>query len=167
MPAEDALAFFRAGEQFLNVVLAELPNGDFAETVTRLVLFSSWRLAEFERLATHPDAVLAAVAAKGRKELAYHRDFSARWFVTLARGTDESRRRVLTAVDALWPWWAALDVPAEVDVVLEQVFAAARIDRPDIAPAALRGRDGVHTEALTELLADMQSVARAHPRGLW
>ncbi|MFD4640130.1 1,2-phenylacetyl-CoA epoxidase subunit PaaC [Lentzea sp. NPDC058436] len=167
VPVEDALAFFRDAGQFRNVVLAELPNGDFAETVTRLLLFSTWRLEVFEQLVAHPDAVLAAVAAKGRKELSYHRDFSARWFVTLARGTEESRRRVLTAVDALWPWWAALDVPAEVDVVLEQVFAAARVERPAVSAAEDGGREGGHTEALTELLADMQSVARAHPRGLW
>ncbi|SEQ92370.1 1,2-phenylacetyl-CoA epoxidase subunit PaaC [Lentzea albida] len=167
VPAEDALAFFRDAGQFRNVVLAELPNGDFAETVTRLLLFSTWRLEVFEQLVTHADTVLAAVAAKGRKELSYHRDFSARWFVTLARGTEESRRRVLTAVDALWPWWSALDVPAEVDVVLEQVFAAARVERPEVPPAEDGGREGGHTAALTDLLADMQSVARAHPRGLW
>jgi ring-1,2-phenylacetyl-CoA epoxidase subunit PaaC len=167
VPAEDALAFFRDAGQFRNVVLAELPNGDFAETVTRLLLFSTWRLEVFEQLVAHPDAVLAAVAAKGRKEISYHRDFSARWFVTLARGTEESRRRVLTAIDALWPWWSALDVPAEVDVVLEQVFAAARIERPVVEPAEDGGREGSHTAALTDLLADMQSVARAHPKGLW
>jgi len=167
VPAEDALAFFRDAGHFRNVVLAEAPNGDFAETVTRLLMFSTWRLAEFERLATHPDAVLAAVAVKGRKELAYHRDFAARWFLTLARGTQESRRRVLNALDALWPLWAELDAPAEAEGVLEQVFAASQVDRPESVPAATRGRDGVHTDALTELLADMQSVARQHPRGLW
>jgi ring-1,2-phenylacetyl-CoA epoxidase subunit PaaC len=167
VPAEDALAFFRDAGDFRNVVLAEVPNGDFAETVTRVLMFSTWRLAEFERLATHPDAVLAAVAVKGRKELAYHRDFAARWFLTLARGTQESRRRVLNALDALWPLWAELDAPAEAEVVLEQVFAASRVDRPESVPATTRGRDGTHTDALTELLADMQSVARRHPRGLW
>lgn len=167
VPAEDALAFFRDAGDFRNVVLAEVPNGDFAETVTRVLMFSTWRLAEFERLATHPDAVLAAVAVKGRKELAYHRDFAARWFLTLARGTQESRRRVLNALDALWPLWAELHAPAEAEVVLEQVFAASRVDRPESVPATTRGRDGTHTDALTELLADMQSVARRHPRGLW
>ncbi len=167
VPAEDALAFFRDAGHFRNVVLAEAPNGDFAETVTRLLMFSTWRLAEFERLAIHPDAVLAAVAVKGCKELAYHRDFAARWFLTLARGTQESRRRVLNALDALWPLWAELDAPSEAEAVLEQVFAASQVDRPESVPVATRGRDGVHTDALTELLADMQSVARQHPRGLW
>ncbi|MCP2251109.1 1,2-phenylacetyl-CoA epoxidase subunit PaaC [Lentzea aerocolonigenes] len=167
VPAEDALAFFRSPAEFRNVTMAELPNGDFAEAITRLLLLSTCRLAEFESMAAHPDAVLAAVAAKGRKELAYHRDFAARWFVTLARGTAESRRRVLDALDGLWAFWPELDAPAGVEVVLDQVFAAADVSRPEVAPARGLGRECVHTEALTDLLAEMQSVARAHPRGLW
>lgn len=163
VPAEDALAFFRSPAEFRNVTMAELPNGDFAETITRLLLFSVRRLAEFETLVAHRDAVLAAVAAKGCKELAYHRDFAARWFVTLARGTAESRRRVLDALGGLWAFWPELDAPAEVEVVLDQVFAAADVSRPEATPS----RECGHTEALTDLLAEMQSVARAHPRGLW
>ncbi|GAB2836075.1 1,2-phenylacetyl-CoA epoxidase subunit PaaC [Lentzea nigeriaca] len=167
VPAEDALAFFRSPAEFRNVTMAELPNGDFAETITRLLLLSICRLAEFESMVAHPDAVLAAVAAKGRKELAYHRDFAARWFVTLARGTAESRRRVLGALDGLWAFWPELDAPADVEVVLDQVFAAADVSRPEVTPARGLGRECVHTEALTDLLAEMQSVARAHPKGLW
>jgi ring-1,2-phenylacetyl-CoA epoxidase subunit PaaC len=167
VPAEDALAFFRSPAEFRNVTMAELPNGDFAETITRLLLLSVCRLAEFESMVAHPDAVLAAVAAKGRKELAYHRDFAARWFVTLARGTAESRRRVLSALGELWAFWPELDAPADVEVVLEQVFAAADVSRPEVAPARGLGRECLHTKALTDLLAEMQSVARAHPRGLW
>src|SRR4051812_45819861 len=79
VPAEDALAFFRSDQEFRNVRMAEVPNGDFAETVTRLLLLSTWRLALFERLTRSRDAVLAAVAAKGVKELTYHRDFAGRW----------------------------------------------------------------------------------------
>jgi ring-1,2-phenylacetyl-CoA epoxidase subunit PaaC len=163
VPAEDALAFFRSPAEFRNVTMAELPNGDFAETITRLLLFSVRRLAEFETLVAHPDAVLAAVAAKGCKELAYHRDFAARWFVTLARGTAESRRRVLAALAGLWAFWPELDAPADAVVVLDQVFAAADVSRPEATPS----RECGHTEALTDLLAEMQSVARAHPKGLW
>ncbi|PVG81936.1 phenylacetate-CoA oxygenase subunit PaaI [Nocardioides gansuensis] len=191
VPDEDRLAFFRDDTAFRNVRLAEVPNGDFAETITRLLLFSTWRLALFERLAGSRDAVVAAVAAKGAKELAYHRDFAARWFVTLAQGTDESRRRALDALGALWPLWPELfethgveraaaeagvgvdpaSVAAEVDVVLEQVLAASAVERPEARPLAgahgWKGRDGVHTEALGGMLAEMQSVARAHPRGQW
>ncbi|MDH2412521.1 1,2-phenylacetyl-CoA epoxidase subunit PaaC [Nocardioides sp. CER19] len=191
VPAEDALAFFREADGFRNVRLVEVPNGDFAETVARLLLFSTWRLALFERLARSRDAVLAAVAAKGVKELSYHRDFAARWFVTLAGGTEESRRRLLAAVDGLMPLWPELfathdverevagatvgvdpaEVAGEADAVLDQVLAIARVQRPERpALAGIRGRtgrDGLHTEALSRLLAEMQVVARAHPRGRW
>ncbi|WP_353111687.1 1,2-phenylacetyl-CoA epoxidase subunit PaaC [Microbacterium sp.] len=191
VPDEDRLAFFRDDMAFRNVRLAEVPNGDFAEAVVRILLFSTWRYALFTRLSSSRDAVLAAVAAKGGKELAYHRDFAGRWFVTLARGTDESRRRLVAALDALWPLYPELfethDVeqelaeagvgvdPAsaadEVGVVLDQVFAAAGVERPEREGLAgvqgRKGRDGGHTESLSRLLAEMQVVARAHPEGKW
>ena len=191
VPDEDRLAFFRDDSEFRNVRLVEVPNGDFAETITRILLFSSWRLALLERLVHSKDAVLAAVAAKGVKEVAYHRDFAGRWFVTLAQGTDESRRRVVEALGGLWPLWDELfeahdveraaaqagvgvdpsTISDEVDVVVEQVLAASGADRPDSRPLAgvcgRKGRDGIHTEALSRMLAEMQCVARAHPRGRW
>ena len=190
-PPEDALAFFREAHEFRNVRLAELVNGDFAEATVRVLLFSVWRLATFERLRSSRDHVLAAVAAKGVKELAYHRDYSARWFVTLAQGTDESRRRLVAALDTLWPLWpelfdthaveaaaAAAGVgvdPATVreaaEGVLDQVLDAADVPRPEVARRAgvlgRTGRDGMHGEPLGRMLAEMQSVARAHPRGQW
>jgi ring-1,2-phenylacetyl-CoA epoxidase subunit PaaC len=191
VPAEDRLAFFRDDAQFRNVRLAEVSNGDFAEAITRILLFSTWRLALFERLVDSRDAVLSAVAAKGVKELAYHRDFAGRWFLTLAQGTEESRRRLVAALAALWPLRGELfethdvesaaamsgvgvdpaTVADEVDVVLEQVLAAAGVERPDVRPLAgvqgRKGRDGLHTEAMSRLLAELQVVARAHPRGTW
>lgn len=191
VPPEDRLAFFRDDLQFRNVRMAEVPNGDFAETIVRVLLLSSWRLAVLERLSGSRDAVLAAIAAKGVKELAYHRDFAGRWFLTLARGTEESRRRLVAALDQLWPLWPELfethgverdaavagvgvepsAVADEVDVVLEQVLAASGVARPERGALAgvqgYKGRDGRHTEALSRVLAEMQVVARAHPRGQW
>lgn len=191
VPAEDALAFFREDRDFRNVRLVELENGDFAQTVVGLLLFTSARLAQFEQLAGSRDHVLAAVAAKGVKELAYHRDYAGRWFLTLARGTEESRRRLLDGLGRLWPLRAELFVthPVEarlaaagvgvdpstvadaVDGVLEQVFAPSRVDFPDGSPlggvGGRLGRDGLHTEALSRMLAQMQVVARAHPTGRW
>jgi len=191
VPAEDALAFFREDREFRNVRLVEAENGDFAATIVRLLLFSTWRLALFQRLAGSRDHVLAAVAAKGVKEMTYHRDYAGRWFLTLARGTEESRRRLLDGLTATWPLHAELftshdiergvaaagvgvdpaTVSDEVDVLLEQVFSMSGLDRPDVAPlAGIRrrtGRDGLHTEAHSLLLAEMQVVARAHPSGTW
>ncbi|MDI6103398.1 phenylacetate-CoA oxygenase subunit PaaC [Actinoplanes sp. NEAU-A12] len=188
VPDEDALAFFRDAGQFRNVRMAEVPNGDFAHVVVRLLLFSNARLAILSRLRDSADAVLAAVAAKGVKELTYHRDWAGRWFVTCAQGTEESRRRLIDALGMLWPLYdelfaahpverslaaagAGVDpetVRAEADVVLDQVFAVADVPRPPLVGVRGRtGRDGLHTEALSLMLAEMQVVARAHPSGRW
>src|SRR5699024_12360626 len=95
VPDEDRLASFRDEFAFRTVRLAEVPNGDFAEAVAKILIFSTWRLSIFERLADSRDSVLSAIAAKGVKELSYHRDFAGRWVLTLARGTEESRTRLL------------------------------------------------------------------------
>ena len=191
VPDEDALAFFREAHEFRNVRLAEVPHGDFAHVVCRLLLFTTARLELFSRLTGSLDPVLAAVAAKGVKELAYHRDYAGRWFVTLAQGTEESRRRLVAALGQLWPLRDELvtthavearmaqagvgvdptSVAGAVDAVLDQVLAASGVDRPDDRPLAgvqgRTGRDGLHTEALSRVLAEMQVVARAHPQGRW
>ena len=167
VPAEDALAFFREALAFRNVRLVEVENGDFGHTIARLLLFATVRLAAFERLASHRDPVLAAIAEKGVKELTYHRDYAGRWFLTLAQGTEEPRRRPLAGLAQVWPLYdelrAAYEVGAEVDVVLDQVLAVSGVERPEVGPMSGRG----HTEALSRMLAEMQVVARAHPQGLW
>ena len=191
VPPEDALAFFRDDAGFRNVRLVEPGNGDFAVTVLRLLLFSTWRLALLQRLAGSRDHVLSAIAAKGVKEMTYHRDYAARWFLTLAQGTDESRSRLLAALPQVLCFHDELftdhpversvaeagvgvapsAVSAEVGMVLEQVFSVSGVERadvPQVGPVAGGGgRHGRHTEALSRLLAEMQSVARAHPLGVW
>lgn len=164
VPAEDALAFFRDDRAFRNVCLVELPNGDFAETVCRVLVFATYRLALFERLASHPDAVLRAVAAKGVKELAYHRDFAGRWFLTLAGGTEESRRRLEAGLARVWAYRHELGDDPEAEAVLAHVLATSGVPAPDVRDIATVGG---HTEHLSLMLAEMQSVARAHPMGLW
>lgn len=191
VPAEDALAFFRNPEQFRCARLVELDNGDFACSIVRLLVFSTFRLALLERLASSRDPVLAAVAGKGVKEVTYHRDYAARWSVTLADGTDESRRRLRAGIDQMWPYvdelftadpvelrlaavGAAVDPAAlrpRFDAVMAEIFATTGDPVPTARPAARvggrTGRDGMHTEALRFVLAEMQSVARAHPMGRW
>jgi ring-1,2-phenylacetyl-CoA epoxidase subunit PaaC len=178
---EDELAFFRDEKDFRNVRLAEHADRDFAELVVRLLIFSTWRLALFEKLADAPDPVLAAIAAKGVNELAYHRDYAARWVVRLGDGTALSHAKTQAALDALWPLvgelfrpdpdaLATVD-PAEFDAVIDTVLATAGLDRPTAAALAAvggrAGRDGVHTEAMGYILAELQSVARAHPYATW
>jgi ring-1,2-phenylacetyl-CoA epoxidase subunit PaaC len=191
VPPEDALAFFRTDAQLRNVRLVEPDNGDFAVTIVRLLLFSTWRLALLEGLVSSSDQVLSAIAAKGVKEVTYHRDYAGRWFLTLAQGTDESRSRLLaalpevlafhdelfidhpveTSVAAAGVGVAPSSVAAEVGVILEQVFSVSAVEPEPVAQVGPvsggMGRHGRHTESLSHLLAEMQSVARAHPMGVW
>ncbi|MFB7652805.1 MULTISPECIES: 1,2-phenylacetyl-CoA epoxidase subunit PaaC [unclassified Streptomyces] len=168
---EDAFAYFRDAGDFRNVTLAELPRGDFAFAVVRLLVLSSWRLAHFQRLVDHPDPVLAAVAAKGVKELTYHRQYAAEWAVRLGDGTDESHRRMRAALDAVAPYLGELhtayDVRDEVADVLRQVTEAAGLPLPVYRPLPGSGRAGEHTEHLAPLLTELQGVARAHPEATW
>jgi len=186
---EDRLAFFREAHEFRNVRLVEHADGDFAELVGRLLVVSTWRLALFERLRWSRDPVLAAIAARAVNELAYHRDYAARWVVTLGDGTDLSHHRMQAALTAIWPYVDELftthpveralgDAAADpamarepFDAVLDTVLTAGGLERPTTAPLGLlngrAGRDGMHTESLGLVLAEMQSVARAHPEATW
>ncbi|HEX9339162.1 MAG TPA: 1,2-phenylacetyl-CoA epoxidase subunit PaaC [Pseudonocardiaceae bacterium] len=188
VPAEDALAYFRDELDFRNVRLAEIdtgpgPAGDFAMTIARLLVFASWRLAIFARLMETADPVLAAIAAKGVKELAYHRDHAAQWTIRLGDGTPLSTERMRAGLAAIWPLVPELcaqhptelvdmtAVATELDDVLNRVFAAAGLDRPTVPAMAgvsgRTGRDGVHTTALGYLLAELQHIARSHPQAVW
>ncbi|WP_216214049.1 1,2-phenylacetyl-CoA epoxidase subunit PaaC [Amycolatopsis aidingensis] len=188
---EDHFAFFRAEHEFRNVRLVEPENGDFAHSMARLLVFSTWRLALLSGLTGSGDPVLAAIAGKGVKEVAYHRDYAAQWVVRLGDGTELSRQRMQAGLDAVWPLVAELFVPheielrlaeagigvdpaglrAEFDQVLAQVLPAATLERPEGGElgrvAGKAGRDGVHTETMGYLLAELQSVARAHPEATW
>ena len=178
---EDQLAFFRAEKEFRNVRLAEHADRDFAELVVRLLMFSAWRLALFEALSSAPDPVLAAIAAKGVNELAYHRDYAASWVIRLGDGTPRSHSKTQAALDTLWPLLGELFRPdpdalatvdrGALDAVLDTVLATAGLHRPAAAPLApvggRAGRDGVHTEAMGYILAELQSGARAHPDATW
>jgi ring-1,2-phenylacetyl-CoA epoxidase subunit PaaC len=189
---EDSLAYLRTESEFRNVAMAELGDGlDFGRAIARLLLFSSWRLALLQRLLRSRDPVIAAVAGKGVKELAYHRDYAARWTLRLGDGTAESHRRMQAALDIVWPYAEELfrtseperrlvaagvavdpaDVRAEVDAVLDEVLTAATLTRPQCPPAGTvggrGGRQGVHTEQFGYVLAEMQSLARRHPGATW
>ena len=173
VPPDDRLAYFRDVGDVRNVHLVEQPNGDFAATMARLLVFSAWRLALLDHLRTADDPVLAAVAEKGVKEVRYHREHAARWVVTLARGTDVSRQRMIAGLAVVWPDVAELratEPPEAFDdamSTIEQVLDTAGLDRPDVVAAPGGGRDGIHTESFPALLDEMQGLARAHPLGRW
>ncbi|MFC0432380.1 1,2-phenylacetyl-CoA epoxidase subunit PaaC [Kutzneria buriramensis] len=178
--SDDDFAFLREADDFRNVRLVELDNGDFAFSMARLLVFTTWRLAVLQRLVMSPDPVLAAIAAKGVKEVTYHRDYAAQWVVRLGDGTELSHERMQAGLDAVWPYVGELfaghpselvdpaSVRDEFDAVITQVLDAAGLARPEsVGVQELLGRDGSHTSSLVELLAVMQSVARAHPGATW
>ncbi len=188
---EDALAYFRDEHEFRNVRLTELPGGDFGQTVAALLVFSSWRLALLQRLRSSRDPVLAAIAAKGVKEVTYHREYAARWAIRLGDGTEHSAERMKQGLAAVWPLVEELfttheterrlagngvavdtaDLRTEFDDVLTQVLTPAGLEVPEVAGMAgvggRAGRDGLHTEHLGYVLAEFQSLARAHPEATW
>ena len=186
---EDVFAFFREETEFRNVRLVETPNGDFAYSMARLLIFATWRLALLHRLTASKDQVLAAIAAKGVKEVTYHRDYAANWVVRLGDGTELSKERMQSGLDSVWPLVHELFVThpvetqlsgvavdpaqlrAEFDDVLAQVVDTATLTQPEAGAlggvAGRTGRDGVHTESFGFIIAELQSVARAHPEATW
>jgi ring-1,2-phenylacetyl-CoA epoxidase subunit PaaC len=188
---EDDYAFGRPEREFRSVRLAEVSDADFAALVARLLVFSTWRLALLARLRSSADPVLAAVAAQGVKEVAYHRDYAAQWVVRLGDGTDYSRERMIAGLAAVAPFvpelftgsdierrMVAAGVAAdpsvlrpEFDEVLSTVLAAAGLDWPDgrglAGVSGQAGRDGVHTEAMGYVVAELQSIARSMPGAVW
>src|ERR671917_1077829 len=130
IPDEDALAYFRDPDEFRNTGLVEAENGDFGQTMIRLLVASTVRLAVFARLRESRDPVIAAIAAKGVHELAYHRDHAARWVLRLGDGTEESHRRAQAGADAVWPLLD--DVLTATDVELRLTRAGVAVDPADV-----------------------------------
>ena len=185
--SEDDYAFGRDVAQFRNVRLVEGSDADFGTLTVRLLVFAAWRLALLDRLRGFRDQMLAAIAEKGVKELTYHRDYAAQWVVRLGDGTPLSHERAQGGVDAVEPFVDELFEPTdverrlaedgvavdpaalrgEVEDVLHQVLATATLHRPAHITSGRSGRDGPRTEAMTALVAELQSVARAHPGATW
>jgi ring-1,2-phenylacetyl-CoA epoxidase subunit PaaC len=185
---EDALAMLRDEREFRNVQLVEQPRGDFAREMARMLWFASYQCELWSRLTTSADETLAGVAGKAVKEALYHRDHATQWVLRLGDGTRTSHQRMQAGLEAVHPYvrelgadhdaarWAAEEgvgvlpssladaVHARVAAVLEQ----ATLTMPD-APRwhARGGRNGVHSEAMGHLLAEMQHIARSHPGATW
>lgn len=184
---EDALAFLRDAPEFLNLTLAEQPNGDFAHTVVRQWLIDAWQVEVYEGLTRSADTRLAAIAAKALKETRYHYRFSSGWLVRLGDGTAESQARAQQAVDSLWRFTAELFAADEIDErmaaagIAPQLAAGAehwgkRVDedlrqatlaRPVQQPHPWHGKRGVHTEHLGHLLGEMQHLQRTYAGVRW
>jgi ring-1,2-phenylacetyl-CoA epoxidase subunit PaaC len=184
---EDALAYLRDAGDYRNILLVEQPNGDFAFTIVRQLIYSTFAHPLFAALTRSKDGTLAAIAAKAAKELAYHVRHSAEWTIRLGDGTDESRRRTQDAVDTLWPFAgelfeldqverALIEVGVAVDPqtlhpewerTVNQVFGEATLARPREGWMQTGGRNGRHTEHLGYILAQLQFLQRAYPGAKW
>ena len=182
---EDALAYLRDDRDFRNMHLVEIPNGDFAVTMARQLVFSAYQYELYAGLQHSTDATLAGLAAKAVKEVAYHRDHATQWVLRLGDGTDESHTRMQAGLERVWPYVEELFDPDDVAASLPGVA----VDPPSLRPAwsayvdavlaeatlsgprprwrSRGGRTGLHTEHLGHLLAEMQHLHRSHPGATW
>jgi len=193
---EDQLAFLRDEGQFLNLTLAEQPmrkasahspGGDFADTMLRNFLLAAWFQLFWQKLAGSSDAELAAIAGKALKEARYHLRHAGDWVVRLGDGTDESARRLGSALERAWPYTNemfardAVDAEAEASGLgpardslaadwqreVAAVFAEAGLSLPPPTPFVSTGTLGRHSEHMGFILAEMQSLQRMYPGGRW
>lgn len=181
---EDDLAYFRDERDFLNLQLCELPNGDFAFAMARLLYFATYQHLLYDELRSCADETLAGVAGKAVKEVAYHVDHATQWTLRLGDGTDESHHRMQAALEALWPYTGEmfesdslvqrLDVAVDPSTLQDEwnhrvlaVIDESTCERPSSSYQHTGGRNGQHTEHLGYLLAELQHVARSHPGATW
>ena len=188
---EDQLAFLREERDYLNMTLVEQPGRragrDFADAVLRNLLLCSWLHLSWQRLQGSSDAEVAAIAGKAVKEARYHVEHAADWVVRLGDGTEESSRRMRQALQQLWPYVGELFEDDEADAAaqasglgparsslradwlasVKAVLADAHLELPKDSPFRATGSQGVHSENLGFMLAEMQHLQRAYPGGRW
>ena len=167
--SEDDFAMRRTEREFVNCLLVEQPNGDFAHTIVRQFFFDVYQSLLWSSLGSSENSELAGIARRAAKENAYHLEFSEGWLHRLADGTDESHRRAQAAVDALWRFTGELSrdfspVWEERVVATLETFG---LDVPDDPYQRAGGRKGFHSEHLGHLLAEMQWMDRAYPGLEW
>jgi ring-1,2-phenylacetyl-CoA epoxidase subunit PaaC len=183
----DKLAFHRDVLDFRNCLLVEQPNGDFAQTIARHLLYSTWQHMLLQRLMQSSDQFLREFAAKAVKEIAYHRELATEWTIRLGDGTEESARRMAEGLDWCWRFIPELfEVDATQQKVIDcgiapdprefeegyrsaivTVLAESQLKVPADQRPILGGRRGHHSEHLGHLLAVMQFLPRTYPDATW
>lgn len=176
---EDDLAFLRDEHQYLNLLITELPKGDWAQTVLRQFFFSAFQFYLYQQLRYHDNEQLAAIAEKSIKEVAYHLRWSSEWVIRLGDGTEESNQRIRKALSDQWAFTREMFEPASYERIdvsslkhewakkVETVFTEAALEIPKQTWMQSGGKEGRHTEHLGYLLAEMQYLQRTHPNSQW
>jgi ring-1,2-phenylacetyl-CoA epoxidase subunit PaaC len=184
---EDFFAYLRDAGEYRNILLVEQPNGDFAATIVRQLLYAAYAHPYFEALANSADATLAAIAAKSAKELAYHLRHAGEWTIRLGDGTEESHERTQAALDDLWRFTGEMFEADEIELPLIEsgvavdpekirprwerslagILAEANLQRPREDWMQSGGRAGRHSEHLGYILAELQFLQRVYPGARW
>ena len=183
---EDDLAYLRDVHEFKNLLITELPNGDWAKTIGKVFFFSIYQFYFYQKLIYSTDKQLSAIAEKSLKEVTYHVKWSSDWVVRLGDGTEESKKRMESAVEDLWPYTGEMFMAADFESALENrvsinvssiesdwmekiksIFQEATLSLPIETWMQSGGKKGVHTEHLGYILAEMQFMQRAYPGLEW
>ena len=181
--SEDTLAYTRKESEYMNCLLVEQPNGDWAQTVLRQFFFSAYQYLLYEKLQHSSDEQLSAIAAKALKEVSYHLRWSSEWVIRLGDGTNESHDRILKATDELWRYTGELFNPACFESALvkdgvstdlavlkdawakkvNEIFSEATLPVPENIFMQSGGKNGIHTEQMGFILSDLQYMQRVYP----
>lgn len=179
---EDDLAFLRDENQYLNLLITELPKGDWAKTILRQFLFSAYQQLLYNELRKNEDEQLAAISEKSLKEVTYHLRWSSEWVIRLGDGTEESNSRTRKALDELWPFTSELFIPFNYELIdvsklktgweqkVKTIFEEATLPFPqplETNKDKVGGKEGKHTEHFAPMLSEMQSLQRAYPNAKW
>lgn len=184
---EDTLAYLRDVREFRNLLLVELPKGDWAQTILRQFFVSAFQSLLFTEMQKSKDLQLSAIATKSLKEVTYHLRWSSEWVIRLGDGTEESHKRIVNALEYLWPFTGELFMPSDVELELAEagtgvdpsklktdwsecvsaVLTEATLQVPEEGWHQSGGKKGIHTEHLGYILAELQFMQRAYPGNEW
>jgi ring-1,2-phenylacetyl-CoA epoxidase subunit PaaC len=184
---ENMLAYRRAEQDYRHPLIVEQPNGNFADTMARHLIFSAYALPLYERLSASNDGETAGIAARSARETAYHLRHAGEWMIRLGDGTAESHAKAQAALDDLWPYVGELfeadDLDREVaaagfgvdpstlredfDVAIGDILGRAALTKPAERHGQRGGKRGLHSECLGHILAQMQFLQRAYPDARW
>ncbi len=184
---EDDIAFMRSEREYLNVLLVEQPNNHFGFVMARQFYFDVFHVLLMENLQKSKDETLTAIAKKGIKEVSYHLRFSSDWVMRLGDGTSESHQKMQEAIDGLWPFTDELfhltdadkqmieeGIGVDVSALKEayynkvsEVLTEATLSVPEEKYFQKGGKQGIHSEHMGFILADLQYMQRTHPNLKW